>query len=49
MLVFQKIGPSKMGKLFIKNNYIEMVAKLFRSEILDFRARRGRRVKRFEP
>ena len=28
--------------------YIEMVAKLFRSEILDFRARRGRRAKCFE-
>jgi len=27
---------------------IEMVAKLFRSEILDFRARRGRRAKCFE-
>jgi len=26
----------------------EMVAKLFRSEILDFRARRGRRAKCFE-
>jgi hypothetical protein len=25
-----------------------MVTKLFRNEILDFRARRGRRVKRFE-
>jgi len=30
---------------FIKD---EMVAKLFRSEILDFRARRGRRAKCFE-
>jgi len=27
---------------------LEMVAKLFRSEILDFRARRGRRAKCFE-
>jgi len=27
---------------------MEMVAKLFRSEILDFRARRGRRAKCFE-
>jgi len=33
------------GKVEFK---IEMVAKLFRSEILDFRARRGRRAKCFE-
>jgi len=32
----------------IKRLYNEMVAKLFRSEILDFRARRGRRAKCFE-
>ncbi|PIR90483.1 hypothetical protein COU05_01865, partial [bacterium (Candidatus Gribaldobacteria) CG10_big_fil_rev_8_21_14_0_10_37_21] len=28
--------------------HIEMVTKLFRSEILDFQARQGRRAKRFE-
>jgi len=33
------------GTVYIYN---EMVAKLFRSEILDFRARRGRRAKCFE-
>ena len=34
--------------LGFKGYHAEMVAKLFRSEILDFRARRGRRAKCFE-
>ncbi|PIV47004.1 hypothetical protein COS21_02230 [bacterium (Candidatus Gribaldobacteria) CG02_land_8_20_14_3_00_41_15] len=32
----------------MRREQFEMVAKLFRSEILDFRARRGRRAKCFE-
>jgi len=41
-------------KIYLDNSVLnrpfddEMVAKLFRSEILDFRARRGRRAKCFE-